>query len=198
MALYFLASQPRFACRGIFDSILEDIDRIESAIVPMLSAVSQQREESAGKSAKVTDDDSKLAISLNVANFKPEELSVDLDGRILKVQGKQEIKEENGYSMRTFVRQWMLPDDVDVEQLKSSLTEDGHLALEAPKITKKSSTTRSIRIETAPAAVTNDDSKLAISLNVANFEPEELCVDLDGRILNVQSKQEIEEENGYA
>ncbi|CAJ0589063.1 unnamed protein product [Cylicocyclus nassatus] len=158
MALYFLPPQSRFARRGLFDSIFEDIDRIEFAIVPMLTAVSHQQGDSAGKLAKVTDDDSKLAISLNVANFKPEELSVDLDGRILKVQGKQEIKEENGYSMRSFVRQWMLPDNVDVEQLKSSLTEDGHLALEAPKITKKSPTTRSIQIEKVPAAVKGNEN----------------------------------------
>ncbi|VDN28534.1 unnamed protein product [Cylicostephanus goldi] len=158
MALYFLPPQPQFARRGFFDGILEDIDRIESAIAPMLAAVSHQKEESAGKSAKVVDDDSKLAISLNVANFKPEELSVDLDGKILKVQGKQEIKEENGYSMRTFVRQWMLPENVDVEQLKSSLSEDGHLALEAPRITKKSPASRSIQIEKAPAAVTEKEN----------------------------------------
>ncbi|CAJ0589110.1 unnamed protein product [Cylicocyclus nassatus] len=151
MALYFLPPQTRLARRGLFDSILEDIDRIESAILPMLITVSQQREESAGKLAKVTDDDSKLAISLNVANFKPEELSVDLDGRNLRVQGKQEIKQENGYSMSGCFL-------MTSEQLKSSLTKDGHLALEAPKITKKTPTTRSIHIEEVPAAVKGNEN----------------------------------------
>ncbi|CAJ0589058.1 unnamed protein product [Cylicocyclus nassatus] len=160
MALYFVPSRSSFLRRerGFLDDILDDIDRMEAAITPMLAAVSHKAEESAGRLNKVVDDESKLAISLNVANFKPEELSVDLDGRILKVQGKQEIKEENGYSIRTFVRQWMLPEDVDVEQFKSTLTEDGHLALEAPKITKKS-TIRSIQIEKAPAAVAENGIK---------------------------------------
>ncbi|CAJ0589078.1 unnamed protein product [Cylicocyclus nassatus] len=101
--------------------------------------------------AKIVNDDSKLSISLNVKQFKPEELSVNLDGRTLKIEGKQEIKEENAYTVRTFVRQWRLPKKVDVEQLKSTLTEDGHLAVDAPKISKKTSTPRSIEIQkTAP------------------------------------------------
>ncbi|ETN82953.1 Hsp20/alpha crystallin family protein, partial [Necator americanus] len=85
----------------------------------------------------VVDDESKLAISLNVANFKPEELKVDLDGRILKIEGKQEV-EGSEYSMRTFACQWALPDNVDVEQIKPSMTEDGHLRIEAPKLAKPS------------------------------------------------------------
>ncbi|VDM76346.1 unnamed protein product [Strongylus vulgaris] len=131
---------------------------MEMALTPMLDTLSR-REDSAGKVERIVDDDSKLAVSLNVAEFKPEELSVDLDGRVLKIQEKHEIKQENGYSMRTFVRQWMLPENIDI---------------------------------------VDDDSKLAVSLNVAEFKPEELSVDLDGRVLKIQGKQEIKQENGYS
>ncbi|CAJ0589098.1 unnamed protein product [Cylicocyclus nassatus] len=103
-----------------------------------------EKEGCPGKIDKVVNDDTKLSISFNVKQFKPEELSVNLDGRTLKIEGKQEIKERNGYTMRTFVRQWRLPKDI--EQLKSTLTEDGHLVVKAPKITKRSLTSRIIEI----------------------------------------------------
>ncbi|KAL6730635.1 hypothetical protein Aduo_001590 [Ancylostoma duodenale] len=102
-----------------------------------------------GLSDKVTNDESKLAISLKVPQFKPEELKVGLHGRTLMVEGKQEVKEEGAYSMRCFTRRWVLPEEVDVEQIRSSLTEDGRLAIEAPKIIKPDTTARSIPIEKA-------------------------------------------------
>ncbi|CAJ0589055.1 unnamed protein product [Cylicocyclus nassatus] len=108
---------------------------------------------------KVVNDDSKLSISLNVKQFKPEEMSVNLNGRTLKIEGKQEIKERNGYTTRMFVRQWRLPKEVSVEELKSNLTEDGHLAVEAPKITKRSPTSRSIEIQkSAPPVKENGET----------------------------------------
>ncbi|CAJ0597000.1 unnamed protein product [Cylicocyclus nassatus] len=110
----------------------------------------QVQKQAGGRMSKVEDDNNKLAISLNVGKFKPEELKVDLDGRVLKVQGKQEVKDDNGYSLRTFVRQWKLPNNVDMDQIKSNITEDGRLTIEAPKITKPS--TRSIEIGKASAA----------------------------------------------
>ncbi|CAJ0589100.1 unnamed protein product [Cylicocyclus nassatus] len=108
----------------------------------------------------VVNDDSKLSISLNVKQFKPEELSVNLNGRTLKIEGKQEIKEKNGYTVRTFVRQWTLPKKVDVKQLKSTFTEDGYLAVEAPKISRKSPTSRIIEIQKAmPPVKENEEVK---------------------------------------
>ncbi|WKX92000.1 hypothetical protein Q1695_010214 [Nippostrongylus brasiliensis] len=98
---------------------------------------------------KVTDDESKLGLTMDVSKFKPEELKVNLDGRILTVEGKQEVKDDNGYSLSTFVRQWTLPEEVDVEQIRSHLTEDGHLSIEAPKTKPPAVTARSIPIQKA-------------------------------------------------
>ncbi|ETN82954.1 hypothetical protein RB195_012439 [Necator americanus] len=153
MSLYIVPTSSLYNRRfcpvpSLVDDFLDDLDIIERALrPPQTSRASRRKEDSAGCLDKVVDDESKLAISLNVANFKPEELKVDLDGRILKIEGKQEVKEENGYSLRTFVRQWALPDNVDVEQIKPSMTEDGHLRIEAPKLAKPSITSRSIPIE---------------------------------------------------
>ncbi|PIO60786.1 hypothetical protein TELCIR_17708 [Teladorsagia circumcincta] len=64
--------------------------------------------------------------------------------------GKAKQKWEEG---RSFVRQWTLPKDVDIDQLKSSITEDGHLSIEAPKLKPEPAAVRakSIPIHKAPA-----------------------------------------------
>ncbi|KHJ81003.1 Hsp20/alpha crystallin family protein [Oesophagostomum dentatum] len=154
MSLYLLPYSYRSG-PSFLESVLNDLDRMEMAMRPALESVcpASCKGDKSGQLEKVEDDESKLAISLNVGKFKPEELSVDLDGRVLKIEGKQEIKEKNGYTMRTFVRQWLLPENIDLEQMKSNITEDGHLSIEAPKITKKSPHARSIKIEKAAPAV---------------------------------------------
>lgn len=47
-----------------------------------------------------SDDDFKLTWSLDVSHFVPEDLKVNLDGRTLTIDGKQESKEDDSYSMR--------------------------------------------------------------------------------------------------
>ncbi|KAK6040696.1 Hsp20/alpha crystallin family protein [Cooperia oncophora] len=86
-----------------------------------------------GQMGKVTDDGSKFTVALNVSKFKPDELKVNIDGRTLTVEGKQEVKEGSSYTSRSFLRQWTLPEGVDVEQIRSSLTDEGQLAIELPK-----------------------------------------------------------------
>ncbi|KAL6730638.1 hypothetical protein Aduo_001593 [Ancylostoma duodenale] len=129
-----------------YDDLFDEFDHFERAL---RSLHRFPRDEMCGLSDKVTNDESKLAISVPVPQFKPEELRVSLDGRTLTIEGKQEVKEEGAYSMRCFTRHWVLPEEVDVEQIRSSLTEDGHMAIEAPKIIKPDTTARSIPIEKA-------------------------------------------------
>ncbi|KAE9416646.1 hypothetical protein Angca_006780, partial [Angiostrongylus cantonensis] len=96
----------------------------------------------------IVDNESKFAVSIDVSKFKPEHLKVNIDGRFLTIEGKEELKEENGYSMRAFTRQFVLPEDVNLEAIRSSLTDDGKLSVEAPKLTKPlGSAGRSIPIE---------------------------------------------------
>ncbi|KAL6725270.1 hypothetical protein Aduo_007334 [Ancylostoma duodenale] len=144
MSLYLMPYNPRVP--SFLDTLLDDLDHIQMTLQPLQRSVARRRQE-AGCLEKIVDDENKLAISLNVKNFKPEELKVDLDGRVLRIEGKQEVQEKDGYSMRTFVREWALPENVDVEKIKSSMTEDGHLSIEAPKMTKPSITSKSIPIE---------------------------------------------------
>lgn len=47
----------------------------------------------------------------------------------------------------SFVRQWVLPENVNLEAIRSSLSENGRLSVEAPKVTNTVESGRSIPIE---------------------------------------------------
>ncbi|KAJ1363036.1 hypothetical protein KIN20_022789 [Parelaphostrongylus tenuis] len=85
---------------------------------------------------EIVDNESKFAVSLDVSKFKPENLKVNIDGHRLTIEGKEELKEENSYSMRAFTRQFVLPKDVNLDAVRSSLTNSGQLSIEAPKLMK--------------------------------------------------------------
>ncbi|EGT37632.1 hypothetical protein CAEBREN_02236 [Caenorhabditis brenneri] len=92
---------------------------------------------------EVVNDDSKFSVQLDVSHFKPEDLKIQLDGRELKIEGTQETKTEHGYSKRSFSKMILLPEDADLTALKSAISNEGKLQIEAPK---KANTSRSIPI----------------------------------------------------
>ncbi|KAJ1349297.1 hypothetical protein KIN20_004789 [Parelaphostrongylus tenuis] len=98
--------------------------------------------------SEIIDNESKFAVSLDVSQFKPENLKVNIDGHRLTIEGKEELKEDNGYSMRSFTRQFVLPGDVNLDAIRSSLSDKGQLSVEAPKLARSSeSAGKSIPIE---------------------------------------------------
>ncbi|KAK6745054.1 hypothetical protein RB195_011640 [Necator americanus] len=138
---------PRFFEEAMRD--FRQMDRLMFAPLYRTIPCELNSEQAAGETIN---DDSKFAVSIDVSKFKPENLKVNLDGRNLTIEGKQEVKEENGYSMRSFVRQWVLPGNVNLDAIKSSLTDSGRLSIEAPKIVKpEAETGRSIPIERVSA-----------------------------------------------
>uniref|UniRef100_A0A1B6LKJ3 SHSP domain-containing protein n=1 Tax=Graphocephala atropunctata TaxID=36148 RepID=A0A1B6LKJ3_9HEMI len=73
-------------------------------------------------------------ISLDVQQFKPNELSVKIVDDFLVVEGKHgEQTDEYGLVSRQFTRRYRLPPDVDVQALQCSLSSDGVLQIDAPK-----------------------------------------------------------------
>ncbi|KAK5986188.1 Lethal 2 essential for life [Trichostrongylus colubriformis] len=130
----------------ILNDVFSEIERFENEMSACLCPA--QKGSAAEKVEKVIEvsDDSKLAFSLDVSQFKPEELKVSIDGRTLAVEGKQEVKEGSSYTARTFLQRWTLPEDVDVDQIRSTLNENGQLAIEVPKA-KPAVTAREIPIQ---------------------------------------------------
>ncbi|PIO74755.1 Hsp20/alpha crystallin family protein [Teladorsagia circumcincta] len=137
----------------LLDDVFSEIDDVFNELAQIERPLrchrrGEERKALKGQLGKVTDDGSKLAISLDVSKFKPDELKVNIDGRTLTIEGKQEITEGSNYTSRSFLRRWTLPEDVDVDQIRSTLTENGQLAIEMPK-PKPAVTARTIPIQKA-------------------------------------------------
>ncbi|KHJ78892.1 Hsp20/alpha crystallin family protein [Oesophagostomum dentatum] len=136
-----LAAAPEIAFNLVPRSLLGALD-----LLPLRK--SQEHDKPLLAIEDVKEDDSKMEISLNVSNYKPEELSLNLEGRTLTLEGKQEVKNEGEYSMRSFTRKFELPKGLLLDSVKSSLGEDGQLCVEVHKAQKRP---KQIPIEREPA-----------------------------------------------
>ncbi|CAJ0589113.1 unnamed protein product [Cylicocyclus nassatus] len=88
-------------------------------------------------------------MQVDVSKFRPEELSVHLDGRELTVEGKQEHKIENNLIHRSFIRKWTLPES-DLKSVRTQLNHKGYLCIEVSKEDPKRPDRRNIPIVPYP------------------------------------------------
>merc|ERR1712168_1522383 len=95
---------------------------------------------------KVSYDDDKFQISLDVTSYRPEDLDVKVEGNSIIITAKQEIQEPGGTRTRVFEQKFSLPSGVKAELVKSSLTREGVLMIMAPKgnVAAKQSYTESV------------------------------------------------------
>lgn len=92
------------------------------------------RRRGAGGASIVQADKDKFQVSLDVQQFSPEEVSVKVVDRHVVIEGKHEEKQdEHGWISRQFVRKYLVPEQCDIDNLKSSLSSDGVLSIEAPR-----------------------------------------------------------------
>lgn len=71
---------------------------------------------------------------MDVQQFKPDEVNVKIVDNYLVVEGKHEEKQDkHGFISRQFTRRYRLPDDVQQENISSSISSDGILSISAPK-----------------------------------------------------------------
>jgi len=83
---------------------------------------------------KVSYDDDKFQISLDVKSYSPEDLDVKVEDNTIIITAKQEVQESGGNRKRVFEQKFSLPAGVKAELVKSSLTRDGMLVVTAPKL----------------------------------------------------------------
>jgi len=102
----------------------------------------KQQRESSSKSKKETeegDSDTFTKQMMVFRSFKPEEIQIRVtkDKKVI-VEAKQEMKKTDGdgsfqsYQMREFKQTVDVPDNVDIEQLASSISQEGLLTISAP------------------------------------------------------------------
>jgi len=84
--------------------------------------------------SKVQYDDDTYKIMVNVENYKPEELTIKTVGNSVQVEAKHMEKTSDGrsFSSRNFSQTFSLPKGVNPEEVKSALSKDGTLTIEAP------------------------------------------------------------------
>lgn len=87
-------------------------------------------------------------VALNVHNFKPEEVSVQVVDNNVIVEAKHDERSEDGsYISRHFSRRFTLPENCTIKDIASTLSADGILTVRAPpkEIDKKNA--RKIHIQ---------------------------------------------------
>ncbi|CAG9833596.1 unnamed protein product [Diabrotica balteata] len=98
--------------------------------------------------SSVTIDEHKFHANFDVQHFKPDEITVKVNGdRSITIEAEHEEKQDDhGAIYRHFVRKYKLPDNCDIEKVDSKLSSDGVLSITAPTIGQKSSSHRTIPI----------------------------------------------------
>ena len=90
---------------------------------------------------KPSDTDSRrFRVSLNLSSFGPEHIEVKRVENELKIHAKQEVERCGMMFHREIQRSYHLPDDIDSESLKSTLSAAGVLTVEAHRTPKDSNT----------------------------------------------------------
>ena len=84
---------------------------------------------------KYLDDDTKLEVHLDTTDYKPGELSVEVNKGVVRVEGRHEEKSQAGQVMvsKQFSRQYGLPRGTRPEEVTSSLSREGVLIVTVPK-----------------------------------------------------------------
>uniref|UniRef100_A0A671XC49 SHSP domain-containing protein n=1 Tax=Sparus aurata TaxID=8175 RepID=A0A671XC49_SPAAU len=84
-------------------------------------------------SQKISNEQYKWRVSLDVTHFSPSEISLSVRDGFLEVAGKHEERpDEHGFIARCFTRKYRLPAEIDATQITSTLSVDGILSVEAP------------------------------------------------------------------
>ncbi|XP_050542742.1 protein lethal(2)essential for life-like [Daktulosphaira vitifoliae] len=112
--------------------------------------------------SNITFGDNQVQVILDVQQFSPNEITVKTSDGAIIVEAKHEEKpDEHGFISRQFKRRYLLPKDVDIEKVVSSLSSDGVLTVSAPKKNTETIGERSVPIiqTGAPAMKLKENEK---------------------------------------
>jgi len=87
-----------------------------------------------GGASTVEADKDKFQVTLDVQQFKPDEIDVKVVDRYVVVNAKHEEKrDEHGWISREFTRKYLIPEQCDIDKVVSKLSSDGVLSIMAPR-----------------------------------------------------------------
>ncbi|KAJ8736001.1 hypothetical protein PYW08_006657 [Mythimna loreyi] len=127
--------------RNFGPSFLNAFRPLEEFVKPMEQLTSAMNQLAVNSVGKITSDDEKFQVNVDVQHFAPEEINVKVVNGHVIVEGKHEEKEdEHGYISRQFVRRYALPQGCLPDTVESKLSSDGVLTVTAPKVLAMPST----------------------------------------------------------
>lgn len=88
----------------------------------------------------------KFQLAFDMRGFEPEEVKIKTQNGALTISAKKEKKADNSYSLHEFSQTYTLPEDLKLDDLKSTFGENGVLSIEAP-LPKAEPKSRQIQIE---------------------------------------------------
>lgn len=122
----------------LWENAIRPWDNLMKPLEELSSAMNQLALNSVGK---ITSDDEKFQVNVDVQHFAPEEINVKVLNREVIIEGKHEEKEDgHGFISRQFVRRYPLPEGCLPDTVESTLSSDGVLTVTAPKVLAMPST----------------------------------------------------------
>uniref|UniRef100_A0A915HM07 SHSP domain-containing protein n=1 Tax=Romanomermis culicivorax TaxID=13658 RepID=A0A915HM07_ROMCU len=87
-----------------------------------------------GVKSDIEDLQNEIRIKIQVADYDPAEISITSRDNTIVIEGKhEEKKDDNNFQCRHFKREYVLPINVNFDQMKANRTPDGLLIITAPK-----------------------------------------------------------------
>ena len=128
-------------------------------------------------------DKDNFRVSLDVRHYKPDEISLKVDGNKLLVSGKRHEKSDYGFETSQFERSYPIPDDIVAKSFTSKISENGLLEIEAPK---------RVVAKASGNVVQQDDTKFKAVFDVSDYKPGEVSVKVQGDLLLVSGEKNVE------
>ena len=125
--------------------------------------------------------------SLPLKQYKPEDISLDVDGENIILNGQHRSEREDGFENNEFKKIIRLPNGVDPTTVKSrvikTLNKGNVLVLEGDR-----------RVE---EKAKQDDDKFVVKLDLRGFKPEDIKLQLRGHELTVTGKHKSDDQGFY-
>ncbi|XP_031569293.1 heat shock protein beta-6-like [Actinia tenebrosa] len=139
------------------------------------------------------DADKILIATFEVKNYKPNEISLKVEGGKIYVDGKHFSEGEYGTESSEFHRTYVLPESVEPSSVSSRVSSDGVLYIEAFKNPPKETEVALVGSSPTSGDVAKiDDKKFTVTLDVSSFSPEEVVVKVLNNELTVRARHESE------
>ncbi|XP_032785434.2 alpha-crystallin A chain [Daphnia magna] len=118
-----------------FRSLMRDMERTFNSLYQDVGRTfNQSMLPRALPHASLADEKPMYRLNIDMPGFKPEDIKISLKDRMLNIHAKMERKSDDGSRFfQEVCREYLLPETLKVEELKSIFTDDGVLCIEAPQ-----------------------------------------------------------------